>query len=158
MRECVTMDSMKASCLSTIVTFKCHLMSAAMGSVTIASMRNWYGCPQPHSAMIAITKSFIPVWGIFDIVIIKFFITTCNLCVIIWPRYIVFLQVCRLCKPCRTERETFELKRAFLEHVSRRNFRRLLPDSKHRDQLSSRNDVMRTWFIGKCQFDASWCV
>ena len=69
-----------------------------------------------------------------------------------------FLQVCRLCKPCRTERESFELKRAFLEHVSRRNFHRLLPDSKHRDQLSSRNDVIRIWFTGKCQLDASWCV
>ena len=41
MRVCVIMVTMKASCLSTIVIFKCHSMTVSMGSVATAVV-NWY--------------------------------------------------------------------------------------------------------------------
>ena len=37
------------------------------------------------------------------------------------------LQVCQLCKPCQNESYSFLLKTAFLEHVNRRNFKRIYP-------------------------------
>ena len=54
----------------------------------------------------------------------------------------VSVQVCRLCKPCRSAKDTFVLKQAFLEHLGRRNFARVVPEPIYVSALQS------VWCVG----------
>jgi len=80
-------------------------------------------------------------------------------------------QVCQLCKPCQSESSSFLLKMAFLEHLNRRNFRRVYPHPisnmsttdhhslihRHPKNITVANVLMSTWFEVKCRQDISWC-
>ncbi|XP_062503753.1 probable tubulin polyglutamylase ttll-15 [Corticium candelabrum] len=75
--------------------------------------------------------------------------------------------ICKMCQLCRTASLSNTLKDAFLEHVNRGNFRRVLPhpldttpssmDAKEDEQLSENNKLMVMWFRAKCRLDVSWC-
>lgn len=77
-------------------------------------------------------------------------------------------QVCQLCKPCQNENYSFLLKTAFLEHVNRRNFKRVYPPptpiitphsllNQPAKNMTLANFLMNIWFQGKCKEDSSWC-
>ena len=77
-------------------------------------------------------------------------------------------QVCQLCKPCQNENYSFLLKTAFLEHVNRRNFKRVYPPptptitphsllNQPDKDMTLANFLMNVWFQGKCKEDSSWC-
>ncbi|EDV24017.1 uncharacterized protein TRIADDRAFT_57067 [Trichoplax adhaerens] len=73
---------------------------------------------------------------------------------------------CQICLQCRQQHQTEFLYDAFLEHVHRRNFRRVFPrpltqDKANDDSIDYNtlpNDIlMQKWFMLKCKDDASWC-
>ncbi|XP_066283017.1 probable tubulin polyglutamylase ttll-15 [Branchiostoma lanceolatum] len=76
---------------------------------------------------------------------------------------------CKLCEHCLTPDWRENLKAAFLEHVGRRNFRRVCPvpmtqedannlKPPHDSPLSETNWLMDLWFRGKCHKDPAWCT
>ncbi|XP_078676386.1 putative tubulin polyglutamylase ttll-15 [Branchiostoma floridae x Branchiostoma belcheri] len=76
---------------------------------------------------------------------------------------------CKLCEHCLTPDWREHLKAAFLEHVSRRNFRRVCPVPMTQAEannlkppsdssLSEANWLMDLWFRGKCHKDPAWCT
>ncbi|KAI8514932.1 Tubulin-tyrosine ligase [Branchiostoma belcheri] len=76
---------------------------------------------------------------------------------------------CKLCEHCLTPDWREHLKAAFLEHVGRRNFRRVCPVPMTQAEannlkppsdssLSEANWLMDLWFRGKCHKDPAWCT
>lgn len=77
--------------------------------------------------------------------------------------YIIWLQICKLCSMCLSKEESFMLKTAFLEHLNRRNFIRIIPPPPAHSQYtpqhnqSTANYLMAQWFDRKCLQNPSWC-
>ncbi|XP_078593588.1 putative tubulin polyglutamylase ttll-15 isoform X2 [Branchiostoma floridae x Branchiostoma japonicum] len=76
---------------------------------------------------------------------------------------------CKLCEHCLTPEWRDHLKSAFMEHVGRRNFRRVCPvpmtqgeannlKPPSESSLSEANWLMDLWFRGKCHRDPAWCT
>jgi len=75
-------------------------------------------------------------------------------------------SVCRLCKQCMQPSVESVLLEAFREHVHRHLCRRIVPPMLTGDELENgvdeeglteMNQLMHSWFRGKCQLDSSWC-
>jgi len=75
-------------------------------------------------------------------------------------------SVCRLCKQCMQPSVESILLEAFREHVHRHLCRRIVPPMLTGDELENgvdeeslteMNQLMHSWFRGKCQLDSSWC-
>ncbi|XP_046642006.1 probable tubulin polyglutamylase ttll-15 [Daphnia pulicaria] len=73
---------------------------------------------------------------------------------------------CKLCKPCLTESLKSDLTEAFKEHTRRHVCRRVVPPSLMPEEieegvdvkgLTEINQLMHSWFHGKCLLDNSWC-
>lgn len=83
-------------------------------------------------------------------------------------------QKCQLCNHCMTLELKKTLKAAYREHINRRGCRRVFPQidmtqneakvwdhnkaSDYYKKMNSKNKLMYTWFVGKCQQDQAWCV
>ncbi|XP_066279885.1 probable tubulin polyglutamylase ttll-15 [Branchiostoma lanceolatum] len=77
--------------------------------------------------------------------------------------------ICKLCEHCLTPDWREHLKAAFMEHVARRNFRRVCPVPMNQEEaahtkvlsessLSEANWLMDYWYRGKCLQDPAWCT
>lgn len=71
-------------------------------------------------------------------------------------------QACQLCNKCLKKRMALSIRQAYLEHLSRRNMRRIIPapvSVKARPAYNpTKQDIlMELWFKGKCEQDESWC-
>ncbi|XP_013406367.1 tubulin polyglutamylase TTLL4 [Lingula anatina] len=79
---------------------------------------------------------------------------------------------CQLCEKCLTFDMRLTLQLAYMEHVDRRNCRRVFPppmtqteakswqeskDTLYMKSLNTKNKLMHRWFRGKCIMDPSWC-
>ncbi|XP_046848179.1 probable tubulin polyglutamylase ttll-15 [Xenia sp. Carnegie-2017] len=77
---------------------------------------------------------------------------------------------CELCHTCLDVDEAEFLKKAYLEHVHKRAYKRVYPASMTLDtakmlakditslkNLSKANRLMHTWYANKCLQDTSWC-
>ncbi|BES90610.1 Tubulin-tyrosine ligase family [Nesidiocoris tenuis] len=70
---------------------------------------------------------------------------------------------CHLCKPCLTPQMKLTLKDAYLEHMNRRDCKRIYPVENVNqtvftdDDLGPENRLMKMWFKKKCISDPSWC-
>ena len=79
---------------------------------------------------------------------------------------------CKFCKSCLNTKQDQQLKHAFNEHVNRRGFRRIFPQTfssqyqaekwnytgdKDFLSLTQDNQWMTMWFRGKCLQDTTWC-
>jgi hypothetical protein len=56
-------------------------------------------------------------------------------------------------------------RRAYSEHISRRNMRRVLPapgnnnnTTKYRNEIGDIDHQLQLWFLGKCEQDITWCT
>jgi tubulin monoglycylase TTLL15 len=79
------------------------------------------------------------------------------------------LSICSLCSQCITPKEEYILKQAFLEHLGRRNFARVIPppieepskltgvEDSRDEQLTPTNRLLTRWFRGKCLQHVGWC-
>ena len=76
---------------------------------------------------------------------------------------------CALCKKCLSTDEVIFLKEAFLEHVNKHSSIRVYPkitsykeavelkEQNNWSDLSTHNQKMHQWFLGKCLMDEQWC-
>ncbi|XP_065833475.1 probable tubulin polyglutamylase ttll-15 isoform X1 [Oscarella lobularis] len=77
-------------------------------------------------------------------------------------------DICQLCQLCRIPYFTDSVKAAFLEHVNRGNYRRVIPkpleeqpstvDVSKAINSTQNNHLMTMWFRGKCEQDKTWCT
>lgn len=70
---------------------------------------------------------------------------------------------CRLCLPCLSPKNHYEIREAFREHLYEGNFRRLFPaknyynDEKFYKSITKNNQISLDWFKAKCLEDDKWC-
>ncbi|XP_044761535.1 probable tubulin polyglutamylase ttll-15 [Coccinella septempunctata] len=73
--------------------------------------------------------------------------------------------ICQLCKPCLSYDTKEYLVEAYREHMDKGDCKRVFPPSMSKvkvseedlEGLSPENQLMYTWFKGKCLLDESWC-
>ena len=69
---------------------------------------------------------------------------------------------CRLCSPCISAENRYQMREAFREHSYEGNFRRLFPakeyynDTKFYKSITKKNQISFNWFKAKC-LDDKWC-
>ena len=70
---------------------------------------------------------------------------------------------CILCMTCLSEKDVFNLNRAFKEKTHQGGFKRIFPSKVHFDdddlikKLSPNNQISVKWFKEKCKEDIEWC-
>ncbi|XP_064460438.1 probable tubulin polyglutamylase ttll-15 [Ornithodoros turicata] len=64
---------------------------------------------------------------------------------------------CKLCQKCLTRTQKQTLKDTFVEHLNRGDLTRIIP-AMNKGALSPANELLWTWFEGKCQLDPHFCA
>ena len=70
---------------------------------------------------------------------------------------------CRICTPCVSPLNHFQMREAFREHTFETNFRRLFPKAEYYDdkqlfsKMTENNQISIEWFKAKCLDDEAWC-
>ncbi|CRK87998.1 CLUMA_CG001784, isoform A [Clunio marinus] len=72
------------------------------------------------------------------------------------------LKVCELCTPCLSQDNYDELRRAFIEHLRKGDYKRIFPsdvyyNDEYLNKMTPRNQLSMKWFHEKCKAYPEWC-